>query len=200
MPTGSIALDGLLAWAVALRDQLPPAYTADEIIPIEIPVQKEPEGRFHLCSFSVSETDHYSTRWVQRRPVIKEAQMLGRSIRSIQINAGLSKAFRIPMETRHLKGDYLYWYCIGDRTEIERLLELITHLGKRRGIGLGEVRKWRVKRTTPWPEGGFPVVISGKPLRPLPPDWPGLVEPRQGYRTITYPYWLRENEQVCAVP
>lgn len=199
MPVGSIALDGLLAWAVALRDQLPPAYTADEIMPIEIPIQLEPEGRFHLCSFSVSETDHYSTRWVQRRPVIKEAQMIGRSIKSIQINAGPSKAFRIPMETRHLKSDLLIWYCIGDQVGIGKLLSLITHLGKRRGIGLGEVKKWRIKRITPWPDG-FPVVINSKPLRPLPPDWPGLIDPRQGYRAITYPYWLKEREQVCAIP
>lgn len=199
MPIGTIALDALLAWAVATHDQLVPAYTADEVVPIEIPVQREPAGRFHLCSFSVSKTEMYEARFVQRRPVIAEAQMLGPSIKRIQINAGPSKAYRVPMETRHLRRDTLDWYCIGDRTGIEKLLGMVTHLGKRRGVGLGEVRKWTVKRTTPWPDG-FPVVMNGRPLRPLPPDWPGLKIWRTAFRTLTYPYWLVEREQLCAVP
>lgn len=199
MPIGAIALDGLLADVIAIREQLISAYTADEVVPIDIPVQLEPGGRFHLCSFSVSETEMYETRFVQRRPVIAEAQMLGPSINRIQINAGPNKAFRIPMETRYIRRDILDWYCIGDRAGIEELLGMVTHLGKRRGVGLGEVRKWTVKRTTPWPEG-FPVVMNGRPLRPLPLDWPSLKMWKTAYRTITYPYWLREREQICAVP
>ena len=55
-----------------------------------------------------------------------------------------------------------------------------------------------MKECEPW--DGFPVMRDGKPLRPLPPDWPGLVDPEMGYSCVTYPYWLAEAEDVCAVP
>ena len=50
----------------------------------------------------------------------------------------------------------------------------------------------------PW--DGFPVVCGGRALRPLPVDWPGLVEPAKAYHTLTYPYWEHSREELCAVP
>jgi hypothetical protein len=42
---------------------------------------------------------------------------------------------------------------------------------------------------------------NGVPLRSLPPDWTGLAEQSTlAYRTLTYPYWQHEREQLCAIP
>jgi CRISPR type IV-associated protein Csf3 len=174
---------------------------SDDPPPIEIPVQREPEGSFHLCSFSVSEPEVHENRWVNRRFPIPEAQLMaGPKLRRIDIRAGAQKSYRLPLETCHLKDDTIRWWCIGEPAEIEELLQLIGYLGKRRGVGLGAVRSWVVEAYEPWGDG-FPVVRDGYPLRPLPPDWPGLAEDTvTAYRTITFPYWQHTREELCAVP
>lgn len=45
-----------------------------------------------------------------------------------------------------------------------------------------------------------PVCPDGEPLRTLPLDWPGLIDPPTGYAVMSYPYWLRWKETLCAVP
>lgn len=199
IPDMGMALDSLLAMATCLRDQVPPANTAAEVLPIEIPVEREPAGRFHLCSNSVCDIAARAKRYTNKRPVIGEAQALAQTAKRMQINAGPSKGYRIPYETQWPKDGELRWWCIGAAAEIRDLLGLIGYLGKRRGVGLGRVLEWSVEPCEPW-SGGFPVVLDGRPLRPLPPDWPGLVDPTVIETTLTYPYWLTERRQPCAVP
>jgi len=199
LPEYGLALDACLAFAVCQREGIAPAFTAAEVVSIEIPVVRELEGRFHLCSNSVGVFEQRETRYVQRRPVIAEAQLMGRQIKRMQINAGPSKGFRIPMEIVHLEHDELRWWCVGDADDVRELLELVHYLGKRRGVGVGRVLEWTVEPCEPWGDG-FPVVLDGRPLRPLPPDWPGLVDPMIMPATLTYPYWLMERRQSCAVP
>lgn len=199
LPGGPLALDALLAWAVCAREGHP--QPVDEIKPVEIPVQREPGGRFHMCSFSVGEVEEYEQRWVNRRFPLTEAQgFAGAKLKRIQVSAGPCKSFRLPLETAHMRDDRLTWWCIGDAEAISALLPLVTHLGKRRAVGNGRVVRWTVEKCETWGEG-FPVVLNGQPLRPLPPDWPGLADDvAQEYRTISYPYWDRRHEQLCAVP
>lgn len=199
MPDGPIALDGILAAAVAVRDGLPPVVTPVSILPIEIPVEREPGGRFHLASFAAFEWEAFERRHIHRRFPVAEAQAIaGPKLRRINISTGPAKSYRIPLEVGHLVDDNLTWWCRGDAVAIRDLLALISHLGKRRAVGLGRVRSWDVRACRPWP--GFPVVRDGLPLRTLPPDWPGLDRPTLAYRTMTYPYWLRADEELCAVP
>lgn len=202
MPDRPLALDALLAYAAALRDHIPPATRPDEVVSIEIPVKREPDGRFHLCSHATYTVEQAETRYQNRRPVIAEAQAMGKGIKRLQINAGLSKGYRIPYEAIHLEGDELRWWAIGDRAKIEDLLELISHLGKKRAAGLGRVARWHVAPCKPWGPG-FPIMHVGRPMRPLPVDWPGLASDAALERcTITYPYprTLNPDLYVCAVP
>lgn len=208
LPYGSPALDGILAWAVTQRDGIEPALRVRDMVPIEVPIQREPQGRFHLASCAQYEVECREGQWTNRRFPMEQAQMLApvsystngktRLVTSILIAGGPSKSFRIPREVLHLRADMMRWWCIGDKTEVERLLTYVLFIGKRRGVGLGEVADWTVRECEPW--SGFPVVRGGNPLRPLPSDWPGLVDPEMGYACITYPYWLAEDEQICAVP
>lgn len=211
MPYGPPALDGILAWAVCQRDGIEPALRVRDMVPVEVPIQREPGGRFHLASCAQFEVEAREGQWTNRRFPMEWAQMLApvsvtetkkglktRPVTSILISGGPSKSFRIPREVLHLEGDTMRWWCLGDRQEIENLLSFVLFVCKRRGVGLGEVAEWTVRECKPW--DGFPVVRDGAPLRPLPPDWPGLVEPEMGFACITYPYWLAEEEQVCAVP
>lgn len=206
MPSQPIALDGLLAAMVALKLELIRPATEAEVVPIDIPIEREPGGRFHLCSSSVATAeDTDDKRWVNRRPVVAEAQALGRregkgAIKRIQINGGPSKGYRTPLETGHLIDDELVWYAEATAPdELAALLKLCTHLGKRRGVGLGRVVEWSVGSCERW--SGFPVLWEGKPLRPLPLDWPGL-EPggaQVSRRRLTFPYWMGRKE-ILACP
>lgn len=203
MPDRPLALDALLAYAVVLRDHITPAATPEQVVPIEIPVEREPGGRFHLASHAVFTAEQRETRYQVKRSVIGEAQAMAPSLRRMQISAVHSKGYRIPFEAMHVRGDELRWWAIGDAAAVLALLDLVTHLGKKRASGLGRVREWLVEPCEPWGTG-FPVVDpAGRPLRPLPLDWPGLADGCAVERcTITYPYprTLNRDLHVCAVP
>lgn len=202
MPHGPIALDALLAAMVCLRDQVPWALTAEEVRPIEIPVAKEPRGRFHLASCSVQTIDKHRLKYTNRRFPLEEAQIMGEpSFKRLRIDAGAQKSYRLPLDTIYLTDDTLTWWCVGVEAEVRSLVSLCLGLGKRRGVGLGTVRGWTVEPCEPWGDG-FPVVLDGKPLRNLPLDWPGLVDPNVGYGNLTYPYQaqLNPNEVEVAKP
>lgn len=202
MPNGPIALDALLCAMVCLRDQIPWALTAAEVRPVQIPVQRESGGRFHLASCSVQEIERHRLKYTNRRFPIEEAQMLAEpSFRRIDIKAGAQKSYRLPLDTVYLVDDLLTWWCVGVESEVRELVSLCMGLGKRRGVGLGTVREWTVEPYEPWGEG-FPVVRDGKPLRNLPVDWPGLREPEIAWGNLTFPYQatLNPNEREIARP
>lgn len=194
------ALDALVGAIVALRDGLPPAAYEAELAPLAIPIAREPGGRFYLASMGQCAVDRRELRYTNKRFPIEEAQMVGRALRSIRINAGPAKSHRIPYETALLVDDRIDWWCIGDMDEIAELLTHVLHLGKRRGIGLGRVAEWTVEPCVPW--NSFPVVRDGTALRPLPTDWLGLDQERVilQHATLDMPYWMESRAELCAVP
>lgn len=200
VPRSGVALDAMLAAAVALRDGLPPP---PPIVRIEIPVEREPGGRFHLCSFATPRFDEYENRYINRRFPVEQAQAMGSAkVRTLRITAGPAKSYRIPLEAGHVEADTLVWYCVGRDDEVRELLALVSHVGKKRSVGLGKVRAWEVEVLAPadtWP--GFPVLRDGLPLRPLPPDWAGLSDACDlRLFNVTYPYWLHTERTICAMP
>lgn len=198
-PSRRIALDSLLAAAVAQRDHLPPPIDG-EIVPIEIPVERSACGRYHLASFSEATVEARSRAHISKRPIVDEAQMFAsEKVTRIQISAGPSKGYRIPIETGHLVGDRLVWWCIGDADHIRALLATIHHLGKRRAVGYGRILEWLVEPCEPWGDG-FPVVRDGRALRPLPADHEGVTERRLAMGALSYPYWQRERWEEVLVP
>lgn len=201
LPGGPLALDALLGWAVCAAEDAPPALRPEDLRPVEIPVMRSACGRFHLASFSLHAFDHYGIRWINRRFPIPEAQgMAAPSLRRIDVQSGPCKSYRIPIEAGHLEGDEMTWFAVGDAERVRTLIALVTHLGKRRAVGLGRVVRWSVEECESWGEG-FPIVSpQGRALRTLPADWPGLSpETERGYRVLTMPYWQRENEELCVM-
>lgn len=194
---GWLALDALLASQIALRRGLV-ALDAESCVPIEIPVQREPGGRFHLCSVAFPDVAVHELQHTHRRPVIEEAQRFGDArLKRIDIATGANKAYRIPRPVQHC--ERIEWWCVGAADVIEDLLATVSHLGKRRAVGLGRVERWTVQECVPWGDG-FPVVRDGNALRPLPADWPGLVDPQLSYMTLSYPHWDHAREELCACP
>lgn len=200
LPRGTVALDSLLAAAVAMRDNLPPAFSALDLIPIEIPIAREPGGRFHLASFGECHDEQHEAAWINRRYPVDMAQAMGDAkLRRIQISTGPCKSYRIPLDVMHLQRDEIRWWCVGLADEIRALLASIHYIGKKRSVGYGAVDRWDVVERETWE--GFPVVRDGQALRPLPLDWPGLREPQTAFHPLSFPYDKRNTERpLCAVP
>jgi len=195
-----IHLDALLAAACAARDNIPPAAHAGEMVDIEIPIERSACGRYHLASVGFSAVEERELKYINRRFPIAEAQFMGDAkLKRINLAAGPQKHYRVPVETRHAASDLITWWCVGDRSEIERLLALVTHVGRRRAVGLGRVREWSVTACEAWP--GFPVLSAeGAAMRNLPLDVEGLGEHRLRRERVTYPYWLHEGREAIATP
>ncbi|MBM3359633.1 MAG: hypothetical protein FJY54_18175 [Betaproteobacteria bacterium] len=200
LPNGPPALDSLLIALACEREGIPPPPTpqlARRDIPI--PVAMEPGGRFHLASFGVYVPEVFENRFVNRRFPLDIAQDWGEpKLRTVRINGGSCKTYRLPLEVMHLAGDQILWFCQGDPDAIRALLSVCTSLGKKRGVGLGRVRAWETDKIEPW--DGFPVVYKGQALRNLPPDWPGLVNPRVAMRVLSPPYTDKLREEPLATP
>lgn len=191
-------LDGLLAFLVAQRAGLVAGF--GDMEPIEIPIDRAPGGAFHLCSSPLVSWEAREQRYIHRRFPIHEAQMLGETkLRRVKISAGACRSYRIPGDVAFAEDDVIRWYCVGDASAIRALLIDARYLGKRRAVGRGAVDRWLVEECEPWGEG-FPIVQEGRVMRPLPVDWPGLVGPSTAYTTLTYPYYERRHDEVCAVP
>jgi CRISPR type IV-associated protein Csf3 len=185
---------------VCARAGKPPPLSPADLEPVEIPIEREPGGRFHLASFGVYDVERREKSHTNRRFPIEEAQMFGSAkVRRLQIKGGPCKSYRLEREHLHLYDDRIKWWCLGDKRKVEELLSVVQYLGKRRAVGLGKVVEWSVHKCTPWSRD-WPIVVDGRPLRHLPPDWPGLVEPPLAYACLTYPYWRKWEEELCAVP
>lgn len=199
-PDGLPMLDGLLAWATALRDGLPLALTASEAQDIDLPLARSPCGRLWLCSQGSAEVEAAELRYTNKRPAIEQFQTLAEpKMKRVDIGAGANKGYRIPRPVSYLVDDRIAWWAIGGADAIRALLGLVTHIGKKRSVGWGRVVEWRVEATEPW--CGFPVLRDGQPLRPLPLDWTGLTpEPPTAYRTLGPPYWDHSREELVACP
>lgn len=198
---GGIALDALLAEVAWRMSGDPPATCPDEVTRYEIPVQLEPGGRFHLASMSVGAYERMERRHIVRRFPIERAQCVGREINRVSMGSGPHRDYRFPLEAGHLADDQLRWWAIGDAEAIRGMLAFVTHLGRRRAVGLGAVREWIVDPCEPW--DGFPVLApNGAALRHLPLDWPGLGAhaPRMGRLTYPYHHLSREREETVAAP
>lgn len=197
MPGQPVALDALLAAVVARRAGLLPPQADDEILPIEIPVERAACGRYHLATYGMCRVEERRLRHVHRRFPIDKAQALGRDIGRVLITAGPAKSYRIPVEALHLVDDRMTWLCRGDRERIEDLLAEVTHLGKKRNVGAGRVREWSVEDVD-----DAPMILDGAPLRALPEDTPGVdpIQARLAETRLTYPYWQWSDRELCWLP
>lgn len=195
-----IHFDALLAAAVALRDNIPPAAHDGELVDVAIPVQRSACGRYYLASVGHCDVEAHELKHINRRFPLEQMQWIGDGKTSrVNLSAGPQKMYRIPMPAMHLKSDKITWWCVGERGAVEELLRLVVGLGRKRSVGLGAVRSWLVESCEPWP--GFPVLSAdGDALRNLPLDAPGLKTFALDVQRVEPPFWLFAGRTECAVP
>jgi len=120
----------------------------------------------------------------------KHLTFMGRS-EKINVTSGRYKAYHMPMCL--IVAPIAQWFCLGTYDGIAQLLQSVTHLGKKRSQGYGEVLRWTVEAC----REDYSCWRDGQPMRAV-PDQPGNFT-RQ-YHGIRPPYWHHLRRRFCITP
>lgn len=182
---GYLPLDSILAY-VWMKENHPELMETDagkngEVIIPDLPmIEKRGQGNdwYYACSFAcftpLKETKRY---WHKRfDEQLGETYIDFKGKRgTVNVKSAQYKNYRIPLNIILIPE--ITWYIRGDKAEIERMLQQITHIGKKASQGLGAVREWKIEtidKNLSW-------------LRPI-PDKNG-----DDFQAIRPPYWYFEN-------
>jgi CRISPR type IV-associated protein Csf3 len=114
----------------------------------------------------------------------------------VVIEAGQYKAYHMTIFYR--VAEWVEWYCVGNRAEIEYLLSTVTHLGKKYSQGWGRVYRWQIEAA---PED-WSVWKDGRLMRGVPFD--DIAGYKGGFNIGTYgirpSYWRQSNQVPLVMP
>lgn len=122
----------------------------------------------------------------------------GKKKAKVDTSQGQFKNWDLPLKI--IETNRIDWYCVGDKLEIERLLNSCTHLGKKRSQGKGQILRWNVQVI----DCDKSFYFEGQIMRPIPtncvnPDiLKGTFDVMQW--AFTPPYFLPENRTLCVMP
>jgi hypothetical protein len=93
------------------------------------------------------------------------------------------------------------WYAQGDAGEVERMLQGVAFIGKRRASGFGQVSGMRIEPDELNGVTGY----FGEPLRPVPVDifleaFGGDASSLRADAAWRPAYWNPDNRAICHVP
>jgi hypothetical protein len=188
-------LDSILSYA-AMTDH-PVASDYDQAAVIPLPLQLawvSPQGLpLWACTPLMPIIEGLLTReyWHKRYP--SHRADFGDRLNAVT-SAGRWKEYRVPVHAQQI--DRLHALAIGNAPEVERLLSIVTHIGKKGGMGYGRVARWSV---TPVGVTLADVLAS----RPVPVAYYAGKQPVGAIalnRGWTPPYWYSPWWADCMVP
>ena len=198
-------LDGILARAVVMEaTQGKGLEASNEPYYIPLPIQKLwvcPKTFAPLWNatqfFAVDGNQTRTAYWHKRG---YRAELLKKAKSGKPHNAnfgqGRHKEYRMPLPVQ----TSLRWraFCVGDMTEVWRLLRSIKSIGKKRTQGFGLVAKWHVTEIN-----SFSYFHEGRFIKTFPTAYPNLPEVPPNVIFSRYeapwtpPYWLQTLFQDC---
>jgi hypothetical protein len=119
------------------------------------------------------------------------------SKKKINIGSGEYKRYDMPMP--YTSAEEIVFYANGNKEEIERLLQYIPGIGKKRTQGYGNVRTWKVELS----DHDYSVVKDGVPMRPIPVLEAASFDLKCDVEMLfasKAPYWHRANLTQCFMP
>ncbi len=119
------------------------------------------------------------------------------SKKKIRIGSGEYKRYDMPMP--YTSAEEIIFYANGNKAEIERLLQYIPGIGKKRTQGYGNVRTWQVEQS----EHDYSVVKDGIPMRPIPVSEAAQFNLKCDVEMLFAarpPFWHRKNMTRCFMP
>ena len=191
---GYLPFDSILSAAWMKRNHPEKYYntdpSVDEMIIPALPL-KTLDGDIHAASFALVKKAGEETAYWHKRLDAQLAEeyvdFCGRRGR-VNTTSATYKAYRMPLNI--IMTPEVIWYAVGDRNEIESLLEEIPALGKKTSQGFGQVTEWVVEGI----EEDWSLWKDGQLMRSI-PDPEGDSE--WGVRP---PYWFPPNIVRCRMP
>lgn len=167
----SPSLDGLLEWLIldslGLASPNPSESEIQEnreIVLSSMPLKKsEINGEWYWCVSSPcyryqEQVDRYRKRWDYHEVGLN----WGKRRAKWDTSQGAEKNYDLPLYLRLTEA--ITWYCVGDKTKIEALLESCTGLGKKRSYGYGQVNRWDISEI----KDDWHLWRDGRLMRPMP--------------------------------
>jgi len=157
------ALDGILAyWMLYLRD--PDEFAvlqarSDLMTPIEgLPLERISDGAWwwYAASSPIYRLHEMHAIYFHRRFDDQHERFLPEDTKKIITKAGPYKAYRKSLLFRVTPK--IEWHCVGDESEIRRLLAPCRHVGAKSSQGHGRVRSWEIE------EGDEQTALFRRPL------------------------------------
>lgn len=188
-------LDSILSWAALTNHPVASHFESPPVIPLPIELAwVSPEGKpLWACTPLMPTLDAAESReyWHKRYP--NHRSELGNRLNA-NTTSGRWREYRVPVHATTVKR--LHALAIGNVTEVESLLSIVSHVGKKGAMGYGRVANWTVTRSSHSIED----VLA---LRPVPASYfegrhpVGMLEIRRAW---TPPYWYSPLWADCLVP
>ena len=210
---GALNLDSILS--KAFFDALPwPTAPASVAVTVPLPLALlwvSPEGLplwncSQLYPWPEGKLLRGKQYWHKRYP--SDRMMEWSKKKNANLSAGRNKEYRVPMPAlvpepqlihKELETPVLQAHCVGNREEIAKLLDHITHVGKKPTQGQGRVLRWEI---TPLSESADMTRVRIMNSRPMPARYFleefGSAEVGDWVRrTFTPPYWYQPWAELC---
>jgi len=188
-------LDSILSFAALTNHPVASDYDQAAVIPIPLDlVWVCPQGLpLWACTPLMPVGDGLATReyWHKRYP--SHRADFGDKLNAVT-RAGRWKEYRVPVHAQQI--DRLHALAIGHAEEIEALLAVVTHIGKKGSMGYGRVARWSVTQAAH-------TLSDVLALRPVPVAYyegrnpVGSLALNRGW---TAPYWYSPWWADCMVP
>lgn len=186
-------LDSILSAAAITDHPHPSAWDAVAIVPLPLDLLWVSPAGLPLWASTplapVGERIDAREYWHKRYPAHRAE--LGDKL-SANTSAGRWREYRVPVAAQSVSR--LAALAIGHREELQRLLNGVTHIGKKGAMGYGRVARWQVIDG----DHGIDAILANRPV-PLASGLGGgkAIEPCRGW---TPPYWFAPHWADCQVP
>lgn len=186
-------LDGILSAAAITDHPHPSAWDAVAIVPLPLELLWVSSAGLPLWASTplapVGDRIESREYWHKRYP--SHRAELGDKL-SANTSAGRWREYRMPVAAQAVSR--LAALAIGHRAELQRLLDGVTHIGKKGAMGYGRVARWQVIEA----DHGVDDILAHRPV-PLASGLPGgsIITPQRGW---TPPYWFAPHWADCWGP
>lgn len=185
-------LDGILSAAALTDHPHPSAWDGAAVVPLPLELAwVSPSGKplWAATPLIPSGTAIAAREYWHKRYPTHRAEFGTRQ--NAVTSAGRYREYRVPINAISI--DRLHALAIGHPGEMQRLLDTVSHIGKKGSIGYGRVARWTL---TP----AAHTIADILALRAVPAEFASTGRPVEPLRGWTPPYWYAPWWDACEVP